>query len=293
LSQPIQRDGVWWHQKADGTWLRWNAPKGEWDTAPAPPPPPAPPGETSGATPVLPQSTQARGEEPAFGFSTAAASETSIQSDLDESSESSNWELSDNAPEDDRALGPANADVLPPESESASASDWLNANRPVAALIALILLAAAVFAAFTFMGGDDETPPGGATPDAAIGTAAPTKALARKLDALCTTATRKMKDVGNPTSTAEFVDYLGKAKSTMKVFMRGLHDINPGQKSKATFAELVKDFEQSMVYIDDVLAAAQAGDGEALQQKLVEYDSFSKKMMGRARTFGALACAGA
>jgi hypothetical protein len=48
-NQPIQRDGVWWHQRADESWLRWNSGDGTWEEHGSGPPPPAAPGE-----PVLP-----------------------------------------------------------------------------------------------------------------------------------------------------------------------------------------------------------------------------------------------
>lgn len=43
LMESIQRDGTWWHQQADGTWLRYDVSSGQWQPSAVGPPPPAPP----------------------------------------------------------------------------------------------------------------------------------------------------------------------------------------------------------------------------------------------------------
>lgn len=284
MSQPIQRDGVWWHQKADGTWLRWNAQKSEWETAPAAPPPPTPPQENG---PAIPAATdpEANDVEPAFGFSTA----DSVDPGLPEGPEEVKWEFGDEGGET-ISLGPANADLLPPESDKPSASDWLNANRAVAALVAVLVLAAAAFAAFTFLGGGDD-PADDGTPGTTIDDPASKKAAVRKLNALCTSADRRMKALGTPTTPDEFVGYLDKARNEFKGFVRDLNQIRPLPEDKAAFGRIVKDFKKSLRYTDEALAAAQAGNMTGLQQTLVKFDGFSTKMRGRARAFGAHACA--
>jgi Interferon-induced transmembrane protein len=40
VNEPVQRRGVWWHQQADGTWLRWDEGSGTWERSDTPPPPP-------------------------------------------------------------------------------------------------------------------------------------------------------------------------------------------------------------------------------------------------------------
>jgi hypothetical protein len=40
MSAPILRKGVWWHEKRDGTWLRWDAERQTWTPQTDPPPPP-------------------------------------------------------------------------------------------------------------------------------------------------------------------------------------------------------------------------------------------------------------
>jgi hypothetical protein len=296
MSQPIQRDGVWWHQKTDGTWLRWNAQKSEWESAPAPPPPPPAPHEDSVAAVTPDFDAKSHGSAPAFGFSTAESG-TPPTPDLPEGPAEVKWEFGDGGRET-TGLGPANADVLPPESDKPSAGEWLNSstawmgsNRAVAALIALIVLAGAVFVAFTFMGGDTGTADGGDTPGTAIGTPLPKKAAVRKLNSLCKSANRRMKALGNPTTTAEFADFLGKARGEFKGFVRDLGSIKPRSEDKSDFNRIVNDFKKSLQYTNEALAAAETGNIVALQQTLVEFDSFTTKMRGRARAFGAHACA--
>ena len=286
MSQPIQRDGVWWHQKADGTWLRWNAQKSEWETAPAAPPPPAPPQEDGPSTGVTTDSVT-EGREPAFGFSTGDPVGHS-DPELPEGSEEVSWEFGEESGEGS-TLGPANADVLPPESDKPSASDWLNDNRAIAALAALIVLAAAVFAVFTFMGGGDD--PSAGNPGTPIGDPVSKKAAVKKLNALCKSAQGRIKALGTPTTTDEFVGYLDKARNEFRGFVRDLNQIRPLPEDKAAFGRIVKDFKKSLSYTDEALAAAQAGNLVGLQQTLVEFDGFSTKMRGRARAFGAHACA--
>lgn len=49
MSEPVFRNGVWWQQQADGTWLRWHDIGQTWERSESPPPPdgsglpPAPP----------------------------------------------------------------------------------------------------------------------------------------------------------------------------------------------------------------------------------------------------------
>ena len=290
MSQPIQRDGVWWHQKADGTWLRWNAPKSEWEAAPAPPPPPPAPTQAGGKPAAAGPDPVAKGREPAFGFSTAESDEPS-SSDSPEGTGEVAWEFGEESGEP-ISFGPANADVLPPESDKPTASEWLNSNRAVAALVALVVLAAAVFAAFTFMGGDaDSSGPAGAP--SAIGEPVSKKAAARKLNGLCKSAKREIKSLGTPTSPDELVDYMTGVDRTYSSFLRDLGAIQPVPEIKVKFARLVRDFKQQSVYADDMLAAAKAGDLVTAQQKLQELEAESVKMNARARAFGADACTSA
>jgi hypothetical protein len=286
MSQPIQRDGVWWHQKADGTWLRWNAPKSEWEAAPAPPPPPpAPPQESGKSIGFVPDST-AKGREPAFGFSTAESDEPS-STVAPEGTDEVSWEFGEDSGEP-FSFGPANADVLPPESDKPTASEWLNDNRAVAALVALVVLAAAVFAAFTFMGGDDGTT-GDRNPE--VSSPLPTKAAARKLNALCSSAKRRMNAVATPTTPDEMVSYMGKVRSEYKGILRELRGFKTGPKDRSAFNQIVEDIEKTLRYADRIVSAAQAGDEAEFQQTLLELDSFSNTMRGHARAFGADACA--
>jgi hypothetical protein len=49
VSEPVFRNGLWWQQQDDGTWLRWNDMAQTWERSESPPPadesglPPAPP----------------------------------------------------------------------------------------------------------------------------------------------------------------------------------------------------------------------------------------------------------
>lgn len=49
MREPVFRNGVWWQQQDDGTWLRWNDVARTWERSETPPPPdesglpPAPP----------------------------------------------------------------------------------------------------------------------------------------------------------------------------------------------------------------------------------------------------------
>lgn len=49
MSEPVFRNGAWWQQQNDGTWLRWNDGAQAWERSETPPPPdesglpPAPP----------------------------------------------------------------------------------------------------------------------------------------------------------------------------------------------------------------------------------------------------------
>ena len=287
MSQPIQRDGVWWHQKADGTWLRWNAQKSEWESAPAAPPPPAPPGE-SGSAAVVPSDPVDQSREPAFGFSTADSDAPSTPG-LADGSEEVKWDFEGESV-DPVNLGPANADVLPPESDKPTVSERLNANRTVAALLVVVLLAAAAFAAFTFLGGGDDTTGGGtaATPG---GTVSPNKVVVRKLNSLCKSAKREIKALGTPTAPDELVTYMAGVKRAYNGFFQKLGGINPRPEIKADFARLVKDFKKQSRFADDMFAAANSGDIVTAQQRLQQLDAESTKMNARARSFGAHACA--
>lgn len=50
MAEPVFRQGAWWQQQDDGTWLRWNEAASSWERASSPPPdegssdlPPVPP----------------------------------------------------------------------------------------------------------------------------------------------------------------------------------------------------------------------------------------------------------
>ena len=288
MSQPIQRDGVWWHQKADGTWLRWNAPKSEWEAAPAPPPPPPAPVHAGGNPGGTVPDPVTQGREPAFGFSTAESDELSGSGSPEGTGEAT-WEFGAESGES-LNFGPANADVLPPESDKPTASEWLNTNRAIAGLVAVVVLAAAVFAAFTFMGGNaDSSGPGGAP--SVTGEPMSKKAAVTKLNSLCKSAKSEIKSLGTPTAPNELVDYMTGVERTYTSLLRDLGAIRPGPEIKAKFGRLVRDFERQSHYADDMLAAAKAGNLAAAQQKMQELNTQSIKMDARARAFGAHSCA--
>jgi hypothetical protein len=65
VSEPVFRNGAWWQQQDDGTWLRWNDGGRTWERSDTPPPPegsglpaPPPPGQRMAAqypmTPTAP-----------------------------------------------------------------------------------------------------------------------------------------------------------------------------------------------------------------------------------------------
>jgi nitric oxide reductase large subunit len=56
VADPIQRDGVWWTQRDDGTWLRWDESSKSWQPSSDPPPP-----EAAGLPPVPPMPTGTAG----------------------------------------------------------------------------------------------------------------------------------------------------------------------------------------------------------------------------------------
>ena len=49
MADPIQRGGVWWTQREDGSWLRWDESSTSWQPSANPPPP-----EQAGLPPVPP-----------------------------------------------------------------------------------------------------------------------------------------------------------------------------------------------------------------------------------------------
>ena len=42
MAEPINRGGTWWHEQPDGSWLRWEQSRSEWQPSTLPPPPEAP-----------------------------------------------------------------------------------------------------------------------------------------------------------------------------------------------------------------------------------------------------------
>ena len=60
MSEPVFRNGAWWQQQDDGTWLRWNDGAQTWERSETPPPrdesglPPAPPPPGQGAATPYP-----------------------------------------------------------------------------------------------------------------------------------------------------------------------------------------------------------------------------------------------
>jgi hypothetical protein len=293
MSEPIQRDGVWWHQKADGNWLRWNAQKNVWEHAPAAPPPPAPPPGTVAQAfePSGPQTA-----EPAFGFSVAdpTPSEAAVAAEAAKTDPAPVVEAVFSADPEPRSFAAANGDVLPPESDKPTVGDWVQANRTIAAIVAAVLLVGALaFAALTFLGGDKPAGASGTTSQATPGAAAVKKVAVRKLNTLCTDARRDIERFTYPTTPAEFVVYMGKVKGVYGKFMDKLVRIDPGPKNQETFRKIVKDFRTTASYADDVLAAARAGDLARIQSTLNDLQAASAEMNGRARAFGAHACASA
>jgi hypothetical protein len=233
--------------------------------------------------------TEERSAEPAFGFSTGDSGEQDTP-ELPARSEKVTWKFGDenDAPVN---LAPANADVLPPDSDKPSRTEWLNSNRPAALVVALIVLAAALFAGFTFMGGDDGST--GTGPNGAAIGDTPSKVVVRKLNALCKSAKREIKGLGTPTTPDELVTYMTGVQRTYSGFLKDLKHIKAGPEVGADFARLVKDFKQAARYADETLAAARAGDLATAQEMMQRIDAESTKMNARARAFGAHACASA
>lgn len=65
MSEPVFRNGVWWQQQDDGTWLRWNDSGRTWERSATPPPPegsglPAPPPPGQGTAAPYPMSSSAQ-----------------------------------------------------------------------------------------------------------------------------------------------------------------------------------------------------------------------------------------
>lgn len=56
--EPIQRDGAWWHQQADGSWLIFDISSGDWKPSATSPPPPAPPVPVSNPRKLVPKRAQ-------------------------------------------------------------------------------------------------------------------------------------------------------------------------------------------------------------------------------------------
>ena len=56
MKEPVSRQGVWWQEQDDGTWLRWNEGAGSWEPSATPPPP-----DDSGLPPVPPMPGQMAG----------------------------------------------------------------------------------------------------------------------------------------------------------------------------------------------------------------------------------------
>jgi Interferon-induced transmembrane protein len=56
MKEPVSRQGVWWQEQDDGTWLRWNEGAGSWEPSASPPPP-----DDSGFPPVPPTPGQMAG----------------------------------------------------------------------------------------------------------------------------------------------------------------------------------------------------------------------------------------
>jgi hypothetical protein len=52
MTEPVRRGGVWWRQREDGAWLRWDAAARTWEEAAEPPPAPARPPEQPEPAPV-------------------------------------------------------------------------------------------------------------------------------------------------------------------------------------------------------------------------------------------------
>ena len=62
MADPIQRGGVWWTQREDGSWLRWDESSTSWQPSPDPPPP-----EAAGLPPVPPMPTGTGGYPVTWG----------------------------------------------------------------------------------------------------------------------------------------------------------------------------------------------------------------------------------
>ena len=62
MADPIQRGGVWWTQREDGSWLRWDESSTSWQPSPDPPPP-----EAAGLPPVPPMPTGTGGYPAMWG----------------------------------------------------------------------------------------------------------------------------------------------------------------------------------------------------------------------------------
>ncbi|HEX2240130.1 MAG TPA: hypothetical protein VHJ82_03160 [Actinomycetota bacterium] len=264
MAESIQRDGVWYNQQPDGTWLRWDDAARQWVPSPGPPPaptptpPPAPIGPPAGAvTSPLPSpgSTQplpspvGQTGAPAPGMASpggqGGAGPTPTASHP--SSYSSGTPLT-----------PSRTEVFAPGTTRTG----LFQNRAVLIVLAVLLIGGLVGVGVTLMGGSD-----GTAIDQPDDFEPPVPPLAEeradfiaKADAICAQLNAASAALPQPQNRKQLIERVRKGLAISVVAIRKLRALDYPPEDRPVIRQLFALSDRGLALLRQGLRAAQAGD---------------------------------
>lgn len=264
MSQPIQRNGVWWTKDDDGRWLQWDAAARTWVAASAPPPPPpAPP------SPVAPQ--QARNDE-------RAAS------------------LEGEAPRAGLHRNTADRSTVAARGAGAFGSAR-EVNKPLLALLGVALLGLVALGAAQLLNDDgpqDVAPvtttsvDGGGTGEPGVGGAR--AAFIRKGDARCATALDRQRALPAPESQEQLLDYLTTVRSINHKLLVDLKSLPRPRADRKALVRMFGFFERAVGGLDRAIVAARRRDPVQVQAILGDVGRLGRRFNALATRYGFREC---
>ncbi|MFN2526069.1 MAG: hypothetical protein ABR505_07365 [Actinomycetota bacterium] len=249
MAESFQRDGVWWNQQADGSWLRWDEVARQWQPSPGPPseagppPPPAPP-PTSAATSPLPTpgTTQPLGTPGTYGPAASPAARAPS---------------TPTAPYG-TAPSPSRIDVLAP-----SAGGGLRQNRTVLVVAGVVLVAGLAFAGVTLLGGDGDTDIPDIVPPEVAPMAEERAEFIAKADAICAQLNAASAALPQPKNRKQLIDRIKKGRAISVAAVKKLRSLDYPAADRPIIRQLFALSDRGLALLSKGLRAAQRGDQRA------------------------------
>jgi hypothetical protein len=272
MDQPIQRNGSWWHQQPDGSWLKWNTDSNAWEPVVSAPPPPTPP--TARPAPGA----------PTFADLRAAQSEPVVEVPAEP--------VTAAATPTNGAPTRANGELFADDGSEPVASSLGRYKSVIASVVLVGMFALGGYFAMDFFTGGEDPAAAPTNPASTHETMSPAQhAFITKADAICAATATKVKKLGTPSTATEVVVFAHRSRALHASMMRKLLALKAPKSDRAVVRRLFVAGKGLGTYLVRVERAARAGNMAGVQKTLGELQSRTTKLNGRLAAYGFGACA--